>query len=71
MNQDYQHEQQDRDRFGPLIPSNRDIIVCPDAQTTEEMLAMRRLGDREGEFITGRSYGCGPVLRPKPGPFER
>jgi hypothetical protein len=23
---------------------------------------MRHLGDREGEFITGRSYGCGPVI---------
>ena len=32
---------------------------------------MRRLGDREGEAITARSYGCGPIIRPRRGPFER
>jgi hypothetical protein len=46
-------------------------IACPDQQTIDEVEAMRRLGDREGEFITGRSYGCGPVIRLRPGPFER
>lgn len=32
---------------------------------------MHRLGDREGEAITRRSYGCGPVIRAPRGPFER
>ena len=46
-------------------------VACPDQQTLDEVEALRRLGDREGEAITRRSYGCGPVLRPRPGPFER
>lgn len=37
----------------------------------DEVEAMRRLGDREGEAITARSYGCGPIIRPRRGPFER
>jgi hypothetical protein len=50
-----------------------DLLQSPaiaDQQTIDEVEAMRHLDDREGEFITGRSYGCGPVLRPRPGPFE-
>jgi hypothetical protein len=31
-----------------------------------KMTAMRRIGDREGEWITGRSYGCGSVLFRRP-----
>jgi hypothetical protein len=59
----------DRDRVLDLLepPS----VACPDQQTIDEVEAMRRLGDREAEAITRRSYGCGPVLRPRPGPFER
>jgi hypothetical protein len=45
--------------------------ICADQQTIDELTAMRRLGDREDEAITRRSYGCGPVIRPRPGPFER
>jgi hypothetical protein len=57
-----------RDRYHDLAPPS---VACPDQQTLDEVEAMRRLGDREGEAITRRSYGCGPVLRPRPGPFER
>ena len=59
----------DRERVLDLLqpPS----VACPDQQTLDEVEVMRRLGDREGEAITRRSYGCGPVLRPPPGPFER
>jgi hypothetical protein len=46
-------------------------VACPDQQTIDEVETLRRLGDREAEAITRRSYGCGPVLRPRPGPFER
>jgi len=57
-----------RDPFRDLAPPS---VACPDQQTIDEVDALRRLGDRETEAITRRSYGCGPVLRPRPGPFER
>ena len=58
----------DRDEWRDLdTPS----VACPDQQTLDEIEALRRMGDRETEAITSRSYGCGPVLRPRPGPFER
>jgi hypothetical protein len=62
---DRDHE---RDQFRDLAPPS---VACPDQQTIDEVEALRRLGDREAEAITRRSYGCGPVLRPRPGPFER
>ena len=46
-------------------------VACPDQQTLDEVETLRRLGDHETETITRRSYGCGPVLRRRPGPFER
>ena len=58
----------DRDPYRDLAPP---AIACPDQQTIDEVEAMRRLGDREGEAITRRSFGCEPILRPRPGPFER
>ena len=57
-----------RDPFRDLAPPS---VACPDRQTLDEVEALRRLGDREGEAITRRSFGCGPVLRPRPAPFER
>lgn len=58
----------DRDEWRDLdTPS----VACPDQQTLDEVEAMRRMGDREGAAITRRSYGCGPILRPRPGPFVR
>ena len=55
-------------------PPDRDFrsppaIACPDQQMIDEVTAMHRLGDREGEWLTGRSYGCGPIVLPPP--FER
>jgi hypothetical protein len=32
-------------------------VACPDQQTLDEVEALRRLGDRETEAITRRSYG--------------
>ena len=57
-----------RDHFRDLAPPS---MACPDQQTLDEVEALRRLGDREVEAITRRSYGCGPLLRRRPGPFER
>lgn len=57
-----------RERFHDIAPPS---VACPDQQTLDEVEAMRRLGDREGEAITRRSYGCGPMLLRRPGPFER
>jgi len=57
-----------RDHFRDLAPPS---VACPDQQTLDEVEALRRLGDRETEAITRRSYGCGPVLRRRPRPFER
>jgi len=57
-----------RDRFRDLAPPS---VACPDQQTLDEVEALRRLGDREAEAITRRSYGCGPVPRRRLGPFER
>ena len=66
---------QPHDRPTLSEPRDRDLappsVACPDRQTLDEVEAMRRMGDREGAAITRRSYGCGPVLRPRPGPFER
>jgi len=56
------------DPYRDLTPPS---VACPDQQTIDEVEALRRLGDRETEAITRRSYGCGPVLRRRPGPFER
>ena len=56
------------DPYRDIRPPN---VACPDQQTIDEVEALRRLGDRETEAITRRSYGCGPVLRRRPGPFER
>jgi hypothetical protein len=56
------------DPYRDIRPPN---VACPDQQTLDEVEAMRRMGDREGEAITRRSYGCVPVLRSRPGPFER
>jgi hypothetical protein len=68
-------ESLDRPTLSEPRPFLRDLappsVACPDAQTITEVEAMRRLGDRESEWITQRSYGCGPPLRPRPGPFER
>jgi len=59
----------DRERVLDLLRSPS--VACPDQQTLDEVESMRRLGDREGEAITARSYGCGPIIRPRRGPFER
>jgi hypothetical protein len=56
------------DPYHDLAPPS---VACPDQQTLDEVEALRRMGDREGEAITRRSYGCGPVLRRRPGPFEK
>ena len=48
-------ERQHRERVLDLLrpPS----VGCPDQQTSRRMIAMSRLDDREGEFITGSGGG--------------
>jgi len=53
----------DRDRTRDYFISPPSV-ACPDQQTLDEVKALRRLGDRETEAITRRSYGCGPLVMP-------
>src|SRR5262245_32775098 len=48
----------------PTNDPSIESVAFPDQQTLDEVKALRRLGDRETEAITRRSYGCGPLVMP-------